>query len=146
MLSKMASLPAEFFVVDLEDGVAPAEKATASRNVSDAATRGELPPDRWGLRINHDASEWVESDLQLVENLKPPAVVLPKAEDPALVAKLAERWATERIAIALMIETARGVGRARELAAADDSVSALFYGSADLQRSLGARPGTDRSW
>ena len=45
-----------------------------------------------------------------------------------------------------MIETARGVGRARELAAADDSVSALFYGSADLQRSLGARPGTDRSW
>ena len=44
------------------------------------------------------------------------------------------------------IETALGVGRARELAAADRSVSALFYGSADLRRSLGARPGVDRSW
>lgn len=146
MLSKLASIPADYFVVDLEDGVAPVEKAAARRNVRDAARRGQLPQHSWGLRINQHDSEWVEGDLQLVEELKPPAVVLPKAEDPAVVAGLAGRWAADRTSVVLMIETALGVGRARELALADRSVSALFYGSADLRRSLGARPGADRNW
>jgi len=146
MLVKTQSIPADFFVVDLEDGVAPPEKSAARANVREAAARGRLPQDRWGLRVNHNNSEWFEDDLQLVEEVKPPAVVLPKAEDPGVVASVADRQTGDSIMIALMIETALGVGRARELAAADRSVSALFYGSADLQRSLGARPGTDRTW
>ena len=111
----------------------------------EAAARGRLPQDRWGLRVNHNNSEWFEDDLQLVEEVRPPAVVLPKAEDPGVVASVTDRRTGDRRVTALMIETALGVGRARELAAAD-SVSALFYGAADLQRSLGARPGTDRTW
>ena len=145
MLSKLASIPADYFVVDLEDGVAPVEKAAARRNVREAAAQGQLPQ-RWALRINHDESEWFAGDLQVVDELQPAAVVLPKAENPAVVRRLAVRRAAERTAIVLMIETARGVGRARELAAADPSVGALFYGSADLRRSLGSRPGPDRSW
>jgi citrate lyase subunit beta/citryl-CoA lyase len=146
MLSKLASIPSDWFVVDLEDGVAPAEKAAARRNVAHAATQGELPAQRWSLRINHNGSEWFEEDLKLVEELKPPAVVLPKAEDPSLVTRLAGRLTADRTSMVLMIETALGVGRARELASADRSVSALFYGSADLQRSLGARPAAHRDW
>ena len=141
MLAKIPSIPADFFVVDLEDGVAPPEKATARDNVRDAAA--QLPPDRWGLRVNHDDSKWLQDDFKLVQDVNPPAVVLPKAEDPGVVASVADR---QKGAIALMIETARGVGRVRELATADHSVSALFYGSADLQRSLRARPGPDRTW
>lgn len=146
MLAKTQSIPADFFVVDLEDGVAPPEKSAARANVREAAAQGQLPQDRWGLRVNHNDSEWFEDDLKLVEAVKPPAVVLPKAEDPAVVASVADRQTGDNSMIALMIETALGVGRARELAAADRSVSALFYGSADLQRSLGARPGKDRTW
>ncbi len=146
MLSKLTSIPADYFVVDLEDGVPPVEKAAARRHVSEAVTRGELPQNRWALRISHDESDWYARDLEVADALQPPAVVLPKAEDPAVVRRLAGRWGKDRTAIVLMIETARGVGRARELAAADPSVSALFYGSADLRRSLGARPGADRSW
>lgn len=146
MLAKLPTIPADFFVVDLEDGVAPVEKAAACKNVSAAASRGGFPEGRWGVRINADDSEWVEADLQLVDELNPPAVVLPKAENPTAVARLAGRWSAKDTAVVLMIETALGVGRARELAAADGAVSALFYGSADLRLSLGARPGTDRSW
>ena len=141
MLAKMPSLPADFFVVDLEDGVAPGEKAVARANVKEAAA--QVPQDRWGLRINHNDTEWFDDDLQLVDEIKPPVVVLPKAEDPAVVASVASRQSG---AIALMIETALGVGRVRELAAADPAVGALFYGSADLQRSLRSRPGKDRTW
>ncbi len=144
MLAKLASIPADAFVVDLEDGVAPGEKATARGNVRAAAMRGQLPQDRWALRVNHHDSEWTEGDLQLVEELNPPTVVVPKAEDPRHVARLADRGAVATIA--LTIETALGVGRARELAAAHARVDALLYGSADLRRSLGARPGADRGW
>ncbi|NNE09665.1 MAG: CoA ester lyase [Gemmatimonadetes bacterium] len=146
MLAKTQSIPADFFVVDLEDGVAPAEKSAARDNVREAAGKGRLPHDRWGLRVNHDGSKWFEDDMQLAEEVKPPAVVLPKAEDPVVVASVAGRVTGDDCAIALMIETALGVGRARELAAADGSVNALFYGAADLERSLGARPGADRTW
>ena len=145
MLAKTQSIPADFFVIDLEDGVAPSGKAAARDNVKEAALQARLPKDRWGLRVNHHESEWFDDDLQLVNELNPPAVVLPKAEDPGVVESVGQRRPLGSTLIALMIETAPGVGRARELAAAD-SVAALFYGSADLQRSLGARPGPDRSW
>ena len=143
MLAKMASIPADFFVVDLEDGVPPSEKAAARRNASEAAARAELPEGRWALRINHGESEWIDGDLELACGLSPAALVLPKAEDPVAVAQIAGRWSSEGGAILVMIETALGVGRARELAAVP-AVDALFYGSADLRRSLGARPGSDR--
>jgi citrate lyase subunit beta/citryl-CoA lyase len=136
MLAKLASIAADCFVVDLEDGVPPVEKAAARQNLRDAA--GQLPPDRWALRVNHHDTEWFEDDLKLAGELKPAAAVIPKAEDPEVVGKLG-------MTAALMIETALGAGRARELAAIP-SVEALFYGSADMQRSLGARPGADRGW
>ncbi len=146
MLAKLNSIPADFFVLDLEDGVAPPEKAAARANLRGAAEQGRLPGAGWGLRINDAASPWREEDLALARELKPPAIVLPKAEDPADVAAIAARRGGRDVAVALMIETARGVGRARELASADACVGALFYGSGDLRRSLGARPGADRTW
>ena len=146
MLAKTRTIPADFFVVDLEDGVAPPEKAAARDHVREAVSQGQLPEDRWGLRVNPHDTEWCEDDLRLVDEVKPPAVVIPKAEDPGVVASVASRQTESGGAIALMIETALGVGRARELAAADRSVGALFYGSADLQRSLGSRPGANRTW
>ena len=143
MIAKIQSLTADFFVVDLEDGVAPSAKAAARDNVREAVAKGQLPKDRWGLRANNTDSKWFEDDLKLVREIVPPVVVVPKAEDPGAIASLAERQSSP---IALMIETALGVGHARALASAHRSVCALCCGSADLQRSLRARPGGDRTW
>jgi citrate lyase subunit beta/citryl-CoA lyase len=46
----------------------------------------------------------------------------------------------------VMIETALGLGRVRDLASAHPRVTFLLYGSADLRRSLGANPDPDRNW
>lgn len=145
MLAKMSSVAADFFVVDLEDGVAPVEKASARENVRRAVARGELRSVEWGLRVNHHESEWFAPDERLVDEVRPPVVVLPKAEFPTDVAGFASRRGAAGPSLALMIETATGVGRVRELAALPP-VRALFYGSADLRRSLGSRPGPDRTW
>lgn len=146
MLAKLGSLPADYCVVDLEDGVAPVEKEAARGHLRDAAADERLPGSGWALRVNALDSAFVDADLDLVTELAPPAVVLPKAEDPSAVAALAPRWAERGGATLLMIETANGVGRVRELAAAHASVIALLYGSGDLRLSLGARPDEARSW
>ncbi|MCP3980548.1 MAG: CoA ester lyase [bacterium] len=146
MLAKLGSIPADLFVVDLEDGVAPAEKDTARDHLREAARQDLLPESRWALRVNAAGSAWFETDLRLAAELTPTAVVLPKAEDPDLVGRLARERAADNAATLLMIETAAGVGRVRELAAAAPSIGGLLYGSADLRLSLGARPDEARGW
>ncbi|MDE3025246.1 MAG: CoA ester lyase, partial [Acidobacteriota bacterium] len=74
MLAKAAELPADEVVVDLEDGVAPAEKAAARRNLGAAAARGTL-----AIRVNALGSAWWDDDLAAVADRGPDVVVLPKA-------------------------------------------------------------------
>jgi citrate lyase subunit beta/citryl-CoA lyase len=148
MLAKLDTLSADAVVLDLEDGVAADEKAAARDHLRAAAKHGRLeasPP--WSLRIHGPGSPWHTADLDLVDELRPPRVILAKAESEESVALVAERCALGEMRIGLMIETARGVGRARQLAAADERVDLLVLGSADLRLSLGARPsGDDRAW
>ncbi len=146
MLAKLDSIPADFFIVDLEDGVPPAQKDAAREILRDAVKREQLPAGRWALRVNAVESTAFEQDRCLVSELAPSAIVLPKAEDPALVGRLARQWTADGTLTLLMVETAAGVGRVRELANADPSVCGLLYGAADLRLSLGARPGGERRW
>jgi len=147
MLAKLPALRADAVVLDIEDGVAPEEKPAARAHLREASARGWLgagPP--WSVRINPRGSPWHADDLDLVDELRPPRVLLAKAETPESVAAAADRCADAGSRIGLMIETARGVGRARELAAANARIDLLVVGSADLRLSLGARPDADRRW
>jgi len=136
MLAKFASLPADFLLLDLEDGVAPGAKGAAREALAAAAGEGLLPAHRnWGIRVNGSGlagGEDYENDLRL-------------AEEPGEVARFCERCGSFDADAGLMIETAAGLGRVRELAAVP-GVAMLIYGSADLRLSLGARPDRERSW
>lgn len=140
-------LAADAYIVDLEDGIAPGDKERARETVRRCAELGafrELP--LWMLRVNAPGTPWHEDDLSLAEALRPSLVVLPKAEAPEEVADLAGWFAGHESGTALMIETAAGVARARELAGAHEGIEMLILGSADLRRSLGAQPDGDRVW
>ena len=144
MLAKLAALTADAVVLDLEDGVAPADKASAREAVRAAGPREGWPP--WMVRVNAPATPWHEADLALAETLGAPRVVLPKAEEPESLVAVARRCEAWGAGVGLMVETARGVGRLRELAGAHPAIDLLIYGSADLRLSMAARPGTDRAW
>src|SRR5690349_7282068 len=75
MLDKAAVLPADEVIVDLEDGVAVADKETARANLPLSRARGTL-----AIRINGLASAWWRDDLQAVAELRPDVVVVPKVE------------------------------------------------------------------
>lgn len=145
-VEKARSAPADAVILDLEDAVAPEEKAAARTMVRQALEGGSFRP-RVIVRVNAWDTGLVEADL--AEALAPPAwaVCLPKVESAAEIDRLARwlgSWEADRgwpegsIAVLAMIETARGVLNAYSIAQANPRLRALCLGGEDLARDLGA--------
>ena len=137
-LDKARGLPADAIIFDLEDAVAPAEKAAARAHVVAALSAGGYGPRLCLVRINAPDTPWGEADLAAVAPVAE-AILLPKVELPATLTAVREQadrpvWA--------MIETAKGVVRARELAEA--WTAGLVIGTNDLAKELGCRDRPDR--
>lgn len=114
-------------IVDLEDAVAPASK-TAARDALSAWLDGpQAAP--VVLRINAAGTPWQADDLRVARHARVSAVVVPKAEDVALLRSIAKP-------LLPLIETAAGFDAVREIAAAP-GVQRLLFGSIDFQADLG---------
>jgi citrate lyase subunit beta/citryl-CoA lyase len=130
---KALAAGADQVIIDLEDAVPPADKAAARvALVTWLATTAA----RVAVRINAADTAWFAEDLMLVDQPAVAAVVLPKAEDPALLAALAAR--RQGLALVPLIESAAGIAAARAMAAAP-GVERLAFGHLDLQVDLGLR-------
>lgn len=143
-LAKAPGLGADEIVIDLEDAVVPSAKEEAR-----AAVLAALADLDWGgaavsVRVNGRGTPWGEADLSALAGAPGPlrSLVLPKAESAEDVA-FAERLldaagaAAESLRVQALIETAAGVLRAPEIAAASPRLEALIVGYADLAASLG---------
>jgi citrate lyase subunit beta / citryl-CoA lyase len=146
MLEKARTLPADAVILDLEDAVAPGEKAGARGTIRAALESGDYTP-QVVVRVNAFATKLTEDDLRgtLVSGVS--AVCLPKAEateDVTRLAALLDVLERERalglgsVGILVMIETARAVLEAYDIARASDRVWALCLGGEDLSHDLGA--------
>src|SRR5262245_60227054 len=81
-LAKIASLACDAVILDLEDAVAPSEKA-ASRERLKTFLRDRQPGGQEiVIRINPLASEWGAEDLALAGSLAADAILLPKVDTP----------------------------------------------------------------
>jgi citrate lyase subunit beta/citryl-CoA lyase len=126
---KARNAGADQVIIDLEDAVAPGKKAQAR-----AALRGWLSAERPVLlRINARSSAEFEADLALCAHPGLAGVVLAKAETPDDLA--AVRAAAPGVPLLPLVETARGLHHALELAGSCNVVRLLF-GSIDFQLDL----------
>ncbi|MFL6269906.1 MAG: HpcH/HpaI aldolase/citrate lyase family protein [Actinomycetes bacterium] len=123
MLAKAAELDADEIVVDLEDGVASADKERARANLPLARARGTL-----AVRVNKGSVADIEAASAVADVL-----VVPKVESPADVAAVA---AHTRLPLEVQIETARGLVHVEAIAQAQQ-VEALVFGPGDFAASLG---------
>lgn len=130
---KALAAGADRVIVDLEDAVAPGDKAAARAAVARwlASTSARV-----AVRLNAADTAWFGDDLALVDLPAVAAVVLPKAEDPALLAMLAAR--RQRLVLVPLIESAAGIAAARAIAAVP-GVERLAFGHLDFQVDLGLR-------
>ncbi|MFI7680553.1 CoA ester lyase [Amycolatopsis sp. K13G38] len=127
-----AAAAADSVILDLEDAVAPTDKPAARAAVATALADGAVAPDRCVVRINPLDGEWGPADVAALRDTPVTTVLLPKAADPATVARLAP-WH-----VLALCETARGVLAARELSEVDNCVG-LMWGAEDLTADLGGR-------
>lgn len=121
--AKAARSGADAIILDLEDAVAEGAKDAAR-----AALRRDFTDKPVIVRINAIGSTAFEADLAAVATLHPDAIMLPKAEGANQIGTLTDVLPYPVIAL---IESARGLANAREIAAAKGVVR-LAFGSVDF--------------
>jgi citrate lyase subunit beta/citryl-CoA lyase len=138
--SKAAASGAGVVIVDLEDAVAPANKANALAAVIDALTRVEL---RALVRINPLGTESSKAEIVALLNVARQAkhgilgLVIPKAEDGKALRNLASRCEMLGLAVVPLIETAVGVVGAAAIAGIS-GVTRLSFGAIDYALDIDA--------
>ena len=138
---KALHLSADSLVIDLEDGVPLAQKASARDRVAEVL--GELAPQGQEIciRINGLVSgEW-KRDLDALPLERIDALMIPKVEGPEDI-RVLDQYLDElgaKLDLILSIETPRGLLNALSIADASPRASALFFGSGDYVASTGAQ-------
>jgi malyl-CoA/(S)-citramalyl-CoA lyase len=152
LFAKAARSAADAVFLDLEDAVAPSDKAKARKNaiegLNDIDWRGVGKT--VSVRINGADTEWMYRDVvDLAEKAgsRLDLIMLPKVEKREDVLAL-DMWLAQierakkietRIGLELLIETAQGLANVESIACACPRVEALLLGSGDLAASMGMR-------
>jgi citrate lyase subunit beta/citryl-CoA lyase len=139
-LEKARNLPADGIILDLEDSVAPEAKATARNQIEQAIAAKGFGKRDVLVRINALDTPWWIDDIGMAGKARPDGILVPKVSSVddlnAIGGRLAN--ADPSIRVWAMIETARAVLRAEELAAASrDSKTRLagfVFGPNDISR------------
>jgi len=141
-LEKAQSLAADAIIFDLEDAVAPDEKANARELLAATLARADYGPRGKLVRINGFDTEWGEKDLDVIALARPEAILLPKvnsaADIEALARKLDASAETAETTIWAMMETPLGILNAQAIAAAP-RMAGLVMGTNDLAKELNCR-------
>ena len=149
MLGKAPGLPADEIFMDLEDSVAPKEKAAARKNVIAALNDNDFGDKTVGVRVNGVYTHWCYRDvIEVVEGAGPKIdfIMIPKvqfASDVTFVADLlrmiedSEGGLDKRIGLEAQIENAQGLTNIDEIAAASDRLETLIFGPGDMAAAMG---------
>lgn len=136
-IEKAKTLPADLVILDLEDAVAPQDKAKAREMAVEALP--SFAERRVAVRINAMGSAEFGEDVVAFRHMPHLAIVMPKAEDAKQAHDVGQLFSHHALA---MIETPAGVANARAIAAQTD---ALIAGTNDLSHGLGLPPGGGRA-
>ncbi|MGI9509931.1 MAG: HpcH/HpaI aldolase/citrate lyase family protein [Geminicoccaceae bacterium] len=141
-LEKARSLPADGLIFDLEDAVAPDAKEAARGQISDALSTDGYGQRETIIRVNGLATPWGHGDLMAAATSGADAVLLPKVESADCVRQalsvLDQAGGPPDLPLWAMMETARGMLHAEEIAAASPRLAGFVMGTSDLAKGLQA--------
>jgi (3S)-malyl-CoA thioesterase len=140
-LEKARGLAADAIIFDLEDAVAPEEKATARALLAETLAAGGYGQRMRIVRINGLGTDWGRADAEAAAAMDCDAVLVPKADGPSDVA--AVRAMVGDKPVWAMMETPRGCLNALAIAEAP-GMAGFVMGTNDLAKELGARFRADR--
>ena len=141
-LEKARNLPADVLILDLEDSVAPEAKGLARDQIAQAVTARGFGKREILIRVNGLDTPWWSDDVAMAGKSNPDGILVPKVssvEDLNTIgARLAEIGADPRLKVWAMIETARAVLDAEQLASASRDpktrLAGFVFGPNDISR------------
>jgi citrate lyase subunit beta/citryl-CoA lyase len=141
-LKKARELPADGFILDLEDAVAPEAKAVARELVKTALEEGGFGDRELFVRINGLDTRWWVDDLHAVAIAGPDAVLVPKISTPQqlqdLAARIVDMGTDPRIRVWAMMETPLAMLNVGAIAAAaldsETRLAGFVMGTNDLAK------------
>ncbi|MEX2742652.1 CoA ester lyase [Rhizobium mongolense] len=153
-LEKTHALDCDAVIFDLEDSVALEKKEEARENLKTFFSGKPLTNKEKIIRINALSSGFGHADMELVQALRPDAVLLPKVDEPqdvmAVSDLLADADAPETLRIWAMIETPRGILNAAAIAEAGRTLGSrldcFVVGLNDLRKETGVLPQPGRTY
>lgn len=149
-LEKVQGLDCDAVIFDLEDSVAPDKKAEARDNLRRLFTENPLRGRETIIRINPLETEFGNADMDLVCEVSPDVVLIPKVEHmsqvQAVADLLSEAGTPDSLAIWAMIETPKGVLNAPGIAPADERLQCFVVGLNDLRKETGVLPLPGRAY
>lgn len=136
-VAKALAAGADAVVVDLEDAVPAAEKdrardLTVALLTGRANAVGTAGPAVW-VRVNAAGTGTGRRDAAALAGLPADGLRVPRAEDPEAVRQLADETGKP---LQLLLESARGLAQAQELACCHELVVGIALGEADLAADL----------
>jgi citrate lyase subunit beta/citryl-CoA lyase len=143
-LDKARSLACDGVIFDLEDAVAPEAKDEARATVATALATGGYAHRERIVRINGLDTPWGAADLAAAVGMGPDAILVPKVNDGAEVARLSAALdaagAPPGLALWVMIETPLAILNLREIAAQGPTtrLRAFVMGVNDLAKEMRA--------
>ena len=151
MMAKAAASEADEVIFDLEDGCAPSQKVAARKTLVEAFTTLDFGGTIRAFRTNGIHTKFFYRDvIDVVEAAggNVDVVVIPKVQD-AVDVLFADRLLTQieqniglpagRIRLEVLIESAKGVLHAEQIAASTPRLAGLIFGVVDYAGSIGAR-------
>lgn len=148
LFTKMAASAADVVNLDLEDSVAPDDKAAARAAVIAATHEVDWGTKVLSVRINGlDTPYWYRDVVDLLElaGERLDQIMIPKvgcaadvyAVDALVTAIETAKSRKKRINLEVIIETAAGVSHVEEIAASSPRLAAMSLGAADFAASMG---------
>lgn len=141
-LEKAQNLSADALILDLEDAVAPDQKANARGLVHQAVSSGAYGNRYLVVRINGLKTEWGKDDVAALKGCAPHAVLMPKVESGAEVRELAALMDAADLndaRIWAMMETPKGILNAADIAQSSPRLEGFVMGTNDLIKDMHAR-------
>jgi malyl-CoA/(S)-citramalyl-CoA lyase len=148
LFAKMAASAADVINLDLEDSVAPNDKAQARRNIIQASHEIDWNTKYLSVRINGlDTPYWYRDVVELLEegSERIDQIMIPKvgcaadvyAVDALITAIETAKGRTKKVSLEVIIESAAGIAHVEEIAASSPRLQAMSLGAADFAASMG---------
>ena len=149
-LQKAKSLPADAFILDLEDAVPPEAKADARDAIHDAVGDRSFGAREVVIRVNGLETEWGRDDLEMAVSAGVDGVLVPKitrGKDVRAINRfLNDTGASPGLGLWVMIETPQAVLNIKKIAkaSAKTRLTGFVMGTNDLAKEFNAVPTPDR--